>query len=62
MLYKFVLTKKKNLSPTKKMERCKDSIDLYFKPLSKCSLLLNIENKKVNEILTLICLQIMGLI
>ena len=34
MLYKFVLRKKKNLSPTKKMERGKYSIDLDFKPLS----------------------------
>ena len=29
------------------MERGKDSIDLDSKPLSKSSLLLNIENKKV---------------
>ena len=47
MLFKFVLSKKKKLSPTKKMERGKDSIDLDSKPLSKSSLLLNIEKKKV---------------
>ena len=52
MLYKFVLSKKKILSPTKKMERCKDSIDLDSKPLSKSSLLLNIEKRKLYKILT----------
>ena len=48
MLYKFVLSKNKiKLSPTKKMKRGKDSIDLDSKPLSKSSLLLNIEKNKV---------------
>ena len=53
MLFKFVLSKKKKLSPTKKMERGKDSIDLDSKPLSKSSLLLNIEKKKLYEIFQL---------
>ena len=46
MLYKFVLNKKK-ISTTKKIERGKDSIYLDSKPLSKSSMLLNIEKKKV---------------
>ena len=33
MFYKFVLSKKKKKSPTKKMERGKDFIDLDSKPL-----------------------------
>ena len=47
MLYKFVVSKKKKKSPTKKMERGKDFINLDYKPLSKSSMLLNIEKKKV---------------
>ena len=47
MLYKFVLRKKKKFISNKKMERGKISIDLDSKPLSKSSLLLNIEKKKI---------------
>ena len=43
ILYKFVLSKKKQKYPTKKMERGKDSIDLDSKPLSKSNMLLNIK-------------------
>ena len=57
MLYKFVLSKIYiyiyiYISPTKKMEKGKDSIDLDSKPLSKSSLLLNITKKKLYKILT----------